>query len=56
MKNCFDTLPSSLMLIEQEFANKAELAKRIPDAKTAFDKYTVALIIYVKDWADHDRR
>jgi hypothetical protein len=55
MKNCFDALILTLILIEQEFANKVDLAKHIPNAKSVIDKYTVALIIYLKGRSDHVR-
>jgi dTDP-glucose 4,6-dehydratase len=51
-----DIVKTISVLVEQEFTNNAELAKRFPNAKAAIEKNTVSLITYVKDRPGHDRR
>lgn len=43
-------------LLEQEFADNSDWAKKYPDAKAALAGNTASLITYVKDRPGHDRR
>ncbi len=43
-------------LVEQEFLNNKELARRFPSAKAAIERNTESLITYVTDRLGHDRR